>query len=162
MIQEMAYSCPRVGEVLPRAVMNVSTQAKEPSVPNLRMVRGVCRAMRLDGKQRVVLVLAAVLVLISGTQLDETASAVGYWWHVNHAGSSDYVVPNWWMQYTIASALFVPVWLVCDAGAKAGNEARVLCIPNFIIQAREQRGRTQILPNAARRVRSNELTAAVH
>src|ERR1022692_1054011 len=75
MIQEMAYSCPRVGEVLPRAVMNVSTQAKEPSVPNLRMVRGVCRAMRLDGKQRVVLVLAAVLVLISGTQLDETASA---------------------------------------------------------------------------------------
>src|ERR1035441_8034013 len=79
MIQEMAYSCPRVGEVLPRAVMNVSTQAKEPSVPNLRMVRGVCRAMRLDGKQRVVLVLAAVLVLISGTQLDETASAVGYW-----------------------------------------------------------------------------------
>jgi hypothetical protein len=73
--------------------------------------------MKLDGKQIAAIVLAVLLVLISWTQLDETVSAVSYWWHINHVASNEYVVPNWWTQYTIASALFTPVWLVCTGAA---------------------------------------------
>ena len=76
-----------------------------------------CAAMKLDGKQIAAIVLAVLLVLISWTQLDETVSAVSYWWHINHVASNEYVVPNWWTQYTIASALFTPVWLVCTGAA---------------------------------------------
>jgi hypothetical protein len=76
-----------------------------------------CAAMKLDGKQIAAVVLAVLLVLISAIQLGETVSAVRYWWHVNHATVSEYVVPHWWTQYTITSALFAPVWLTCTGAA---------------------------------------------
>jgi hypothetical protein len=68
--------------------------------------------MRLEGKQLTAFVLAGILVVISGAQLDETFSAIHFWWRVGHPSSADFVVPNWWTHYTIASALFAPAWLI--------------------------------------------------
>jgi hypothetical protein len=73
--------------------------------------------MRLEGKQLAALVLAGILVVISGAQLDETFSAIHFWWRVGHPAPADFVVPYWWTHYTIASALFAPVWLVCIGAA---------------------------------------------
>jgi hypothetical protein len=69
--------------------------------------------MGFNGKQHAAFVLAAMLALISMIQSDETYSAVSCWWRVNHATSSDFVVPHWWTQYTVASALFAPIWIIC-------------------------------------------------
>jgi hypothetical protein len=69
--------------------------------------------MKLDTKQQVALVVALFLVIISGAELHETYSAIQNWWHVGHAGQSEFVVPHWWTGYTIISALFAPAWLAC-------------------------------------------------
>ena len=75
--------------------------------------------MSIDGKQRVAIVLALLLVVISGAELHETSSAVYYWWQVGHAGLSGFVVPHWWSGYAIISALFAPSWLACTCAAFA-------------------------------------------
>jgi len=71
--------------------------------------------MRLDGWQKTAVALAAMLVLISSAQLDETISAVSFWWRLSRE-KGEFVVAHWWTHYTIASALFAPVWLVLIAG----------------------------------------------
>lgn len=72
--------------------------------------------MRLNRKQQTALVLTGLLLVIAGVELEETISAVHFWWWVGHPAPRDYVVPNWWTHYTVASALFAPMWFVC-AGA---------------------------------------------
>jgi hypothetical protein len=73
--------------------------------------------MRLGAKQLAAFVLAGILVVISGAQVNETFSAIRFWWRVGHPASADFVVPHWWTHYTIASALFAPAWLVCIGAA---------------------------------------------
>lgn len=72
--------------------------------------------MRLDGKQKTALVLTGLLLVMAGVELEETISAIHFWWWVGHPAHSDFVVTNWRTPYTVASALFAPMWFVC-AGA---------------------------------------------
>lgn len=69
--------------------------------------------MKIDGRQKLVFALIALIAALSVAQLDETFSAISFWWKVNHATSSQFVVLHWWTHYTIASALFAPLWLTC-------------------------------------------------
>ncbi len=69
--------------------------------------------MGIDGKQKLAFALIALIAVISVAQLDETFSAISFWWKVNHATSSQFAVAHWWTDYTIASALFAPFWLTC-------------------------------------------------
>ncbi len=73
--------------------------------------------MQIGGKQKLASALIALIALISVAQLDETFSAISFWWKVNHATSSQFAVPHWWTHYTIASALFAPLWLTCSGAA---------------------------------------------
>jgi hypothetical protein len=72
--------------------------------------------MKLKGSQKTALAFAALLVLISAWQLDETTSALKYWWNIEHATPTEYVVPHWATCYTWASALFAPLWLALGCG----------------------------------------------
>lgn len=67
--------------------------------------------MKLKGSQKTALAFAALLVLISAWQLDETISALKCWWNIRHATPIEYLVPHWATRYTWASALFAPLWL---------------------------------------------------
>jgi hypothetical protein len=67
--------------------------------------------MRLAGTQKAALIIAVLLLIISGTQLDITVAALRCWRHVHRAAASEFVVPQWWTPYTIGSAVFAPLWL---------------------------------------------------
>ncbi len=67
--------------------------------------------MKLDAKQRAVLVLAASVAIVSAWQADETVMALKYWLAVKHATATDFVVSDWATRYTWGSALFTPLWL---------------------------------------------------
>src|ERR1700758_4203241 len=69
--------------------------------------------MRLNGKQQAAVLISGFLVIIAGVQLNETVSAVHLWWQGGHPGLGNFVVPHWWTRYTVASALFAPIWIVC-------------------------------------------------
>ena len=70
--------------------------------------------MEINGKQKFAFAFIALVAVISLAQLDVTLSAISFWWKVNHPASSQFVVLHWWTRYTIASALFAPVWLTCS------------------------------------------------
>ena len=70
--------------------------------------------MEINGRQKFAFALIALVAVISVAQMDETFSAISFWWKVNHPTSSQFVVPHWWTHYTIVSALFAPVWLTCS------------------------------------------------
>ncbi|HEV2136719.1 MAG TPA: hypothetical protein VGR47_21045 [Terracidiphilus sp.] len=76
--------------------------------------------MELNGRHRTALTIAALvaglLVLISSWRVDETVSALKYWWAIAHATPSEYVVHHWATLYTWASALFAPFWLALSVG----------------------------------------------
>jgi hypothetical protein len=69
--------------------------------------------MALNRKLQSAWVLAGLLLVISGVQLNETVSAIHSWWQVGHPATRDFVIANWWTHYTVASAFFAPFWLVC-------------------------------------------------
>jgi len=69
--------------------------------------------METGGKRKFAFALTALIAGISAAQLDETFPAISFWWKVNHAASSQFVVAHWWTSYTVASALFAPFWLTC-------------------------------------------------
>ena len=71
-------------------------------------------SMEINGKQKYAFALITLIAVISMAQMDETISAISFWWKVNHPTSGQFVVPHWWTHYTIASALFAPVWLTCS------------------------------------------------
>ena len=73
--------------------------------------------MEIGVKQKFAFALAALIAAISVAQLDETFSAISFWWKVNHSTSSQFAVPHWWTNYTVASALFAPLWLTCSGAA---------------------------------------------
>jgi hypothetical protein len=73
--------------------------------------------LRLEGKQWAALVLAGILIVISGTQLNETYAAIDAWWRIGHAAPADFVVPDWCTHSTMVSALFAPAWLVLIGAA---------------------------------------------
>jgi hypothetical protein len=73
--------------------------------------------MENGGKQKLAFALIALIAVISVAQLDETFSAISFWWKVNHATSNQFAVPHWWTHYTIASALFASLWLTCSVAA---------------------------------------------
>jgi len=68
--------------------------------------------MTLNGKQLTVFMLAGLFILTSVLHLDVTVAAVHFWWRVGHPGQSDFIMHKWWTPYTVASALFAPVWLM--------------------------------------------------
>jgi len=69
--------------------------------------------MKINGKLRLVVVLALFLAVISASELPETSSTIRYWWDVGHANANDFVVSHWWTNYTLISSLFAPSWLAC-------------------------------------------------
>lgn len=73
--------------------------------------------MRLEGKQKIAIVLAGLLVIIAGAQLDETYAVIHAWWRISHAAPADFVVPDWCTPSTIVSALFAPTWLALTCAA---------------------------------------------
>jgi len=73
--------------------------------------------MKVERRQTAALVLAVFVVAVSACQVDETVSALKYWWAVKHASSADFLVSHWATLYTWESALFAPFWFAVSASA---------------------------------------------
>jgi len=73
------------------------------------------QSMEIGWKQKSAFALMGLIAVISVAQLDETFSVISSWWKVNHAAPGQFAVPHWWTHYTIASALFAPIWLTCSS-----------------------------------------------
>lgn len=73
-------------------------------------------AMKTDWRQHTAQAIGALIALIAIWQLDETSSALKYWWEIRHAAPSEFVVWHWATVYTWASALFAPAWLAMVGG----------------------------------------------
>ncbi|MGB8031157.1 MAG: hypothetical protein WCF30_16020 [Terracidiphilus sp.] len=93
--------------------------------------------MRLKGSQQASVALSLLLLFMAGSQLDETFSAVHFWWRVNHPASGEFIVTHWWTPYTVASAFFAPAWFVCIAAALLLSRWRpltaVIVLSSFLI-----------------------------
>jgi hypothetical protein len=78
-----------------------------------------------------------MLLIISVLQFGETVSAVHSWWQVGHPAVNDFVVAHWWTHYTVASALFAPIWLACACAALLLSRRRpvlaVVVLSSFLI-----------------------------
>ena len=71
--------------------------------------------MKVEGRQTAALIFAAFVAVVSAWQVDETVTALKYYWAVKHASSTDFLVSHWATWYTWGSALFAPFWLALSA-----------------------------------------------
>jgi hypothetical protein len=72
--------------------------------------------MKIDWRQRTAVLIGALLAFVAISQLDETWSALKYWWAIRNVTPNEYVVHHWATLYTWGSALFAPAWLAVGAG----------------------------------------------
>ena len=69
--------------------------------------------MRKPELSSVYWILFTICLVTAFFQFDVTIAILRDWWQVKHPPRGFFVVPQWWTHYTVMSALYSPIWVVC-------------------------------------------------